>query len=84
MVISSRYHGLVFALSSNIPVLAINYDNYYTMKNNAILSIYFKNLKKYSVNYNKIVLFSILNKVKYIINNRKQISLALESKNKNL
>ena len=38
VVISSRYHGLVFALSSNVPALAINYDKYYSVKNNGCRS----------------------------------------------
>lgn len=38
-VISSRYHGLVFALSQNVPALNVILDNYYDKKNTALIKI---------------------------------------------
>ena len=33
MVITTRYHGLVFAASSGVETYVINYDEYYSQKN---------------------------------------------------
>lgn len=35
IVFSTRYHGLVFALISDVPAIAINYDLYYRTKNDS-------------------------------------------------
>lgn len=52
LLITSRYHGLVFALSQNIPTIAINYDQYYKNKNIGILEmIYENNFGKYTVDF---------------------------------
>ncbi len=39
ILLSTRYHGLVFALSSGVPVIAINYDQYYRTKNNGAFAM---------------------------------------------
>lgn len=39
IVFSTRYHGLVFALSSDVPAIAINYDLYYETKNNSAFTM---------------------------------------------
>lgn len=50
LLITSRYHGLVFALSQNVPAIALNYDRYYQIKNNGILEmIYDNNSQNYSI-----------------------------------
>ncbi|MCL4208056.1 polysaccharide pyruvyl transferase family protein [Patescibacteria group bacterium] len=50
LLITSRYHGLVFALSQNVPAIALNYDRYYQIKNNGILEmIYDSNPQNYSI-----------------------------------
>ena len=41
IVISSRYHGLVFSSALSVPAIAINYDEYYRAKNNGLLSVYY-------------------------------------------
>ena len=33
VLLTTRYHGIVFALSHNIPVIALQFDAYYRMKN---------------------------------------------------
>lgn len=38
-VITSRYHGLVFASSYNKPILVINYDDYYQQKSQGYISM---------------------------------------------
>ncbi len=81
-VISSRYHGLVFALSSNVPVLAINYDKYYSVKNNGLLDNFFENVEGYTVSISEIE--NALDKAKKIIDNRKIIAIELKAKNKKL
>lgn len=37
LVIATRYHALVFALSAGVPCLALNYDEYYRVKNLSLL-----------------------------------------------
>lgn len=39
LVIATRYHALVFALSSGVPALALNYDDYYATKNRGVLEL---------------------------------------------
>lgn len=39
MVIATRYHALVFAMSSGVPALSLNYDDYYATKNRGVLEL---------------------------------------------
>lgn len=41
VLLATRYHGLIFALSENVPVLAVNFDKYYETKNNGALELFF-------------------------------------------
>lgn len=43
LLITTRYHGIIFALSCNVPVLTYVSDNYYSDKNIKALKIYYKN-----------------------------------------
>jgi len=50
LLISTRYHGLIFALSQNIPVLTYTSDTYYSDKNTNALKFYYpNNFNKYSI-----------------------------------
>jgi len=50
LLISSRYHGLVFALSQNIPSVSIVADSYYDLKNTNLLeTVYDEKAHKYSL-----------------------------------
>lgn len=82
MIIASRYHGLVFALSSNVPALAINYDKYYSVKNNGLLNNFFEDIADYSVSISEIG--NALDKVEKIINKKGRIVEDLKLKNKKL
>lgn len=82
VVISSRYHGLVFALSSSVPALAINYDRYYSLKNKGLLSNFFNDSKTYIVPVNEIE--RVLDKTEKIIKNREKIVSELKFINKKL
>lgn len=78
-VISSRYHGLVFALASNVPALVINYDKYYSIKNDGLLKNFFDNIEPYTVSFNKVE--ETLSKTRNIIKNCENIANQLKTKN---
>jgi polysaccharide pyruvyl transferase WcaK-like protein len=40
--ICTRYHGIIFSLSSSIPVITFVADNYYSSKNKGALEIYYR------------------------------------------
>ncbi len=42
LLISTRYHGLVFALSQNVPVVSVISDSYYDLKNSQLLKLVYK------------------------------------------
>lgn len=50
LLLTTRYHGIIFALSQNIPTIAISFDKYYQEKNTSTLKmIYGSDYKKYHV-----------------------------------
>jgi polysaccharide pyruvyl transferase WcaK-like protein len=53
LVISTRYHGLVFALANNVPALSLNYDSYYRHKNNGLLMSIFGDHTKFSLDIDR-------------------------------
>lgn len=54
LLITTRYHGLVFSLSQNVPALALQFDSYYQNKNLGILEmIYGDSFDKYYVDVKK-------------------------------
>lgn len=70
LLITTRYHGLIFALSQNIPTLSFVDDEYYFNKNsNAIKRYYPNNLNKYLLNDNFIQDNQIYLKLKKMISN---------------
>lgn len=53
LLITSRYHGIIFACSTNVPTVALNYDHYYSIKNNgALQTFYGDNFTQYCVSSN--------------------------------
>lgn len=42
LLIATRYHGLVFALSSNVPVVTFGLDDYYVEKNTQLLAMIYR------------------------------------------
>lgn len=54
LLISSRYHGLIFALSSNVPCLALSMGEYYQIKMVGALKFFYENgWEKYLVSLDK-------------------------------
>lgn len=48
LLIATRYHGLVFALSSDVPVITFRLDDYYDEKNQQLLAlVYQKNWQRF-------------------------------------
>jgi len=82
VMITSRYHGLVFSLSSNIPCLSINYDEYYSVKNNGLLDFIFNKKNPYTISIKNINKF--LPKINNLITKRKEIANLIKIKNKKL
>ena len=71
LIISSRYHGLVFALSQNVPAINVILDNYYDKKNTALLRmVYGQRAKNYSIDLRKGVTYEeTIPKIAYLIDN---------------
>ena len=40
VMVSARYHGCVFAVSQQIPVMALYYEEYWKQKNQGVLSMF--------------------------------------------
>jgi polysaccharide pyruvyl transferase WcaK-like protein len=51
LLISSRYHGLVFALSENVPCIAFSTDKYYKLKNAKLLEQFYGERRKRYIVY---------------------------------
>ncbi|MDO8608923.1 MAG: polysaccharide pyruvyl transferase family protein [bacterium] len=84
MIITSRYHGLIFALSQNIPVIAITSEKYSRQKiTNALKLIYKYKYSKYIISNhtNKEYLYK---KLKHIINNQQYESKTIKQINNKL
>lgn len=80
MIVASRYHGLVFAISSQIPFLAINYDgNYYKGKNSGLVEIFTQKYKDFVVDFSNIKSDYILSKFNKIYSQRQVISQNLRN-----
>lgn len=73
LLITSRYHGIIFASSSNVPFLTFKMDEYYNIKNSKIIKILFKKIdQKYLINLNgeiKNISSEVFKKTNYIIKN---------------
>lgn len=74
LIIASRYHGLVFAMSSQIPFLSINYDNdYYKGKNTGLIKVFTKKYRDYVIDFRHIKSDYMLSKFSKIYRNRRKI-----------
>lgn len=86
LLISTRYHGVIFALSQNIPVLTYTSDFYYSDKNTNALKLYYpNNFDKYSMSSSDKHLNSTLTStLRLIIKNNIQEKLQLKKINSKL
>lgn len=85
LVIASRYHGIVFGLSTAAPCLAINYDkDYYHAKNTGLIKQFYKNTGEFVVDFNDIKSDYMLSKFDYLIANQKKLSKQLSAKLKEI
>lgn len=41
LLLTTRYHGLIFGLASNVPCIALQLDGYYQMKNHGALELWY-------------------------------------------
>ncbi|MDP4009655.1 MAG: polysaccharide pyruvyl transferase family protein [Candidatus Shapirobacteria bacterium] len=71
LVFSSRYHGIVFSLSENVPCMTFISDEYYSQKNIGALNFYYsEKYSDYSINLNNKNIFNELkNKTERILKN---------------
>lgn len=72
LLITTRYHGLVFALSKNIPVLTFTEGEYYSNKNNNILKLYYPKKYHYYTLNKKTRIKEIYQKIYNIIQNNQE------------
>lgn len=81
LIISSRYHGLVFGLSASIPCLAINYDkNYYHAKNTGLMKQFTDDTDKFVVDISDIKSDYMLSKFDNLVTNRNKISKQISNR----
>jgi|GEM_PF-4076650 len=71
IMITTRYHGLIFALSSNTPVITLSSGEYYNRKNINALKFYFgDNFGKYLINLDQLSPDDeVKRKLEFLINN---------------
>ncbi|HEY6041817.1 MAG TPA: polysaccharide pyruvyl transferase family protein, partial [Anaerolineae bacterium] len=80
MVITTRYHGLVFALSSGVPALAINLDGYYETKNCGLLDLIFESSHDYALAGAALTGERLAERVMWLRGNRALIRSKLETR----
>lgn len=82
-LLSTRYHGLIFALSENIPTIALQLDGYYQMKNKGALKMFYKgNASRYQVTIQDTKAFDqLLQKTTHIIENLREEKSLLQKIN---
>lgn len=86
LLLTTRYHGIIFALSQNVPVVALQLDKYYELKNRGALDIIYRNgVDKYQVSVNDTdVAEQLYNKTLRIIKNLDQEKKYLLNRNQQL
>lgn len=80
VVITTRYHGLVFALSSGVPALAINLDGYYETKNCGLLDLIFESSDDYALAGAALTGTRLAERVMWLQGNRALIRSNLETR----
>lgn len=86
LLLSSRYHGVVFALSENIPVIACSMGQYYGLKNSKALEfLYEENADRYLVDLDDPKADSkLMQKAEYILDNNEKEKKLLKENNRRL
>lgn len=87
LLITTRYHGLVFALSENVPVISIVSDDYYSQKNTEALKLIYgnKKYKKYLFQIKDNSNYKLLpTKIKNLIRQNKKEKKILQQLNKKI
>jgi polysaccharide pyruvyl transferase WcaK-like protein len=46
ILLTTRYHGIIFALSSNVPTISLNFDEYYRQKNDGAFDLILNEIKR--------------------------------------
>lgn len=86
MLITSRYHGIIFALSENVPCLALSMDKYHQNKNNNAMKFWYGDkYKNYIIELKQDnVIKDLTEKTISILNNMKSEKAQLIHVNNNL
>ncbi len=83
ILITTRYHGLIFGMAANVPTIAFQSDDYYHQKNtNALMLIYKKNATRYTVDIRKTDWRTdFVKKTNYVLKNNKAEKNILKKRN---
>ncbi len=86
LLITSRYHELIFALSQNVPCIAFTMGEYYKSKNQKAMMFWYKNnYSKYLVDLDhEEIYISLYTKAKTILNKKSAENRILIRANRNL
>ncbi len=78
VVLATRYHALVFALSSGVPALALNHSEYTRIKNLGLLEILFaERAADYAVSIDELEVEALAGKLRQLLAQRATIRAAL-------
>lgn len=81
VVVATRYHALVFALSSGVPVLALNSGEYYNGKNLGLLEMVFEDRAgDYALDLSREFSVELDHKLGWVIEGRERIHQTLMAK----
>lgn len=86
VVLTTRYHGIIFGLSKNVPTIALNFDKYYQQKNlGAYEMIYEKSFQVYVIDITATTAHTeVAHKILTLLNNHKLEKQKLRLINKDL
>ena len=81
LVIATRYHALVFALSAGVPALASNYDDYYGTKNRGVLELMWgEDAEKFELCINDLTVDGLAAKLRQSVAGRQEMQATLLKK----
>lgn len=85
LLISSRYHGLVFGLASSVPCIGIRGGDYYNQKNRGLMYfLYGEEESKYSIDITSTSSEELFLRCKYMLKSLDAERIKIEDRNKKL
>ena len=80
LVVATRYHAIVFALSSGVPAVACFGDEYYRIKNEGVLDMFFEDPEVYELDLRSVKKGDLARSATEIFANRQEVTSRLHQK----